>query len=522
MSSQYVKVVYLESRPRVISNRVGGAQGPQGTPGLDGATGAQGPQGDTGPAGPAPDVVAGTAIAVDSTDPAAPIVSAVIGTTADTLAAGDAPAAAQAAAIAAIPPAASDAEAIAATEAVKPMTPATAAVRDEKYDVQRSGVVLDDATDNAAALSDAVNVVHAAGGGVALVRGIARTSAALDLVGKTGVKLAGTDLLKSAIKSSNLAAPIVRVGGSYLGISDLQLRYTAPTSTAGATAFQMEGLLSYSEFKNLYLWNCHTGLAYGGVASPTGEFSNTWDNIRIGPFSAQGIRMVPTATGGTGSNWGNVYVSNWNGSAAGACTDYPVQITNHGGVFNQLNVEWCSTVASARDLILFQQCHGIKVNRLHLEGNILPASRGFITTFTSGECTVAVEAVYLYDNEAASGSIGIVRPGAGTHIGLRSVALKNNTGIAASLYAIFDTSIATGAVVMIDGLLDPDGTIDGFSLNYAGSAHVTAYKGADIGFFGVTPVGRRTLGAAAIDAATTQTLANALRQALIDLGLGQT
>ena len=43
-----------------------------------------------------------------------------------------------------------------------------------------------------------------------------------------------------------------------------------------------------------------------------------------------------------------------------------------------------------------------------------------------------------------------------------------------------------------------------------------------VGFLGATPVGKRTLGAAATDAGETQTLANALRQALIDLGLGQT
>jgi hypothetical protein len=43
-----------------------------------------------------------------------------------------------------------------------------------------------------------------------------------------------------------------------------------------------------------------------------------------------------------------------------------------------------------------------------------------------------------------------------------------------------------------------------------------------IGFLGAAAVVRQTLGAAATDAATTQTLANNLRTALINLGLGQT
>lgn len=42
---------------------------------------------------------------------------------------------------------------------------------------------------------------------------------------------------------------------------------------------------------------------------------------------------------------------------------------------------------------------------------------------------------------------------------------------------------------------------------------------ARIGFFGATPVGKQTVSAAATDAATTQTLANSLRTALVNLGL---
>lgn len=48
------------------------------------------------------------------------------------------------------------------------------------------------------------------------------------------------------------------------------------------------------------------------------------------------------------------------------------------------------------------------------------------------------------------------------------------------------------------------------------------HAGTTVGFNGATPVGKRTLGAAATDPASTQNLANNLRQALIDLGLGQT
>jgi hypothetical protein len=42
---------------------------------------------------------------------------------------------------------------------------------------------------------------------------------------------------------------------------------------------------------------------------------------------------------------------------------------------------------------------------------------------------------------------------------------------------------------------------------------------ATLGFYGTAPILKQTLAAAATDAATTQTLANSIRTALIALGL---
>jgi hypothetical protein len=58
------------------------------------------------------------------------------------------------------------------------------------------------------------------------------------------------------------------------------------------------------------------------------------------------------------------------------------------------------------------------------------------------------------------------------------------------------------------------------SVTGAGAWSIGA-TGGSAGFLGATPVTRRTIGAAATDAATTQSLANLIRTALIDLGLAQ-
>jgi hypothetical protein len=61
-------------------------------------------------------------------------------------------------------------------------------------------------------------------------------------------------------------------------------------------------------------------------------------------------------------------------------------------------------------------------------------------------------------------------------------------------------------------VFDFNGTREGWRIEANGSAPL-------IGFLGASAVARQTVGAAATDAATTQTLANNLRTALINLGL---
>ena len=96
------------------------------------------------------------------------------------------------------------------------------------------------------------------------------------------------------------------------------------------------------------------------------------------------------------------------------------------------------------------------------------------------------------------------------------LASDSNPYQAGSLTATFPTAtvaVRTGQVVV--------------AVNYAGTPQVgltmTADSGgtAKVGFCGATPVARPTLPAAATDAATAVTLANALRAALINLGLCQ-
>jgi hypothetical protein len=77
-----------------------------------------------------------------------------------------------------------------------------------------------------------------------------------------------------------------------------------------------------------------------------------------------------------------------------------------------------------------------------------------------------------------------------------------------------DVANATRKGRMVLSVGDASALREGFRLESNGTVPL-------LGFFAVTPVARQTVGAAATDAATTQTLANNLRTALINLGLCQ-
>lgn len=79
--------------------------------------------------------------------------------------------------------------------------------------------------------------------------------------------------------------------------------------------------------------------------------------------------------------------------------------------------------------------------------------------------------------------------------------------------------VESTANVLIDA--DSDSSGAGIArMRVAGTDRIRADQ-TGLGFFNVTPVARQSVGAAATDAATTQTLANNLRTALINLGLAQ-
>jgi len=101
-----------------------------------------------------------------------------------------------------------------------------------------------------------------------------------------------------------------------------------------------------------------------------------------------------------------------------------------------------------------------------------------------------------------------------------SVRLGASTGTSVWFIANTANQFLTGTAQGDVGLLI---ATSGKKLHFGGTASVLAITQSNLfGAFGVTPVARQSVGAAAIDAATTQTLANNLRTALINLGWAQT
>jgi hypothetical protein len=115
--------------------------------------------------------------------------------------------------------------------------------------------------------------------------------------------------------------------------------------------------------------------------------------------------------------------------------------------------------------------------------------------------------------------LDIIAPGVGVAGGYSIVAFKDTLTYRWTVQGTtgsFEIKDTTNGRVQLQ--LIPGASVNGSAFIVSAA---TRFDGA-VGFNGAAAAGKQTLGAAATDAATTQTLANNLRNALITLGLGQT
>lgn len=99
-----------------------------------------------------------------------------------------------------------------------------------------------------------------------------------------------------------------------------------------------------------------------------------------------------------------------------------------------------------------------------------------------------------------------------------------NTAVADSLFEV-SSGTTLASIIKIAASVQPTGAAlvlpsQRISTDSAGGLMIVTSATHKLGFFGSTPIVRPTLANVATDAATTQTLANSLRSALINLGLG--
>lgn len=161
------------------------------------------------------------------------------------------------------------------------------------------------------------------------------------------------------------------------------------------------------------------------------------------------------------------------------------------------------------------------------------------TTFTQIATTSGVPTGWTFTTAANTG-ITTSQESPGFHLsfaatqtwtGSSTITTQRAARITAPTYAAAGaTTFTTAATFAISGAPTAGANVT-ITNNYAFwvQAGRSQFDGAfatgsssTVGFFGVTAVARQTVGAAATDAATTQTLANNLRTALINLGLCQT
>lgn len=130
------------------------------------------------------------------------------------------------------------------------------------------------------------------------------------------------------------------------------------------------------------------------------------------------------------------------------------------------------------------------------------------TSWYSRLMKLAVVLAYDHDNAwFYNGTDKIARRDAGGELTMFKTAVGNQIAGRQDIIGSLKKHASDDAIALFGGIQS--------------SPSMAVYSSGQIAFFGkVTPAGQQTLAAAATDAATTQTLANSLRTALINLGLG--
>jgi hypothetical protein len=186
-----------------------------------------------------------------------------------------------------------------------------------------------------------------------------------------------------------------------------------------------------------------------------------------------------------------------------------------------------STTSGSRSVVM----HTDGAAALTLGGSGTGRQATFAGGLTIGSVGSPVNSVF---NGSIDGAIGLlVRPNATTSTGLT---VRGLTGQTANIFEVQTSAVnplftVSQGATLTQGVQDARWTIPSAGLrnsevgNGAGvwqTGYREAYNvsGVRAGFFGVTPVAQQSIAAAATDPATTQTLANSLRTAMLNLGLG--
>jgi hypothetical protein len=238
-------------------------------------------------------------------------------------------------------------------------------------DVKANTALIDVTT----AMQAAINVVKTVGGRVVVPQGTYLISNSLVLADETATYASVQFVGQGApvIKSNNLSAPIIKIGGLLMRLEGFNLQYTSQPTSGQTDAVAIRTYnLSYSVIQSIYVYQVRNGIdQYQGVVAATGTntfFSNTISDIVIQRYTGYGVIMIPTSGGNSGSVWSNIYINyNINGipSGSGVTLGAFWLQTAQNEVIDLLNLEW---QRNPGPLLVLNQCGNTSVRGLHIEG----------------------------------------------------------------------------------------------------------------------------------------------------------
>ena len=197
----------------------------------------------------------------------------------------------------------------------------------------------------------------------------------VDIRGTHGQGIIGDNRETSRIRSTNVTAPIVQLGGARgQRLENFTAIYASRATDPAAYAFEVNDDTSFLKVQSVMAWYAYVG--FGLVGSTVRRFfSCSMDSFESRGWTHRAMEF-DCIGGSSGNEFTNIYMNNQDGSDLSAYGVFYANLLNDSS-WGQVNGEACG-VTGPDGAFHFYDCQGQTISSLHLERLVVPNNDALI------------------------------------------------------------------------------------------------------------------------------------------------